>query len=143
MVEDADARFGPLQAREGDPRVTRVGRLLRATALDELPQLWNILRGDMSFVGPRALLPQEIEVGATGQPIPLERIPGYEARHRVRPGLTGLAQVHAPRDLPRRHKFRLDRLYIERQSLWLDLRLIGLSFWITARGRWEHRGRKI
>ncbi len=97
----------------------------------------------MSFVGPRALLPAEIELGGNGEPVPLETIPGYHARHRVRPGLTGVAQVYAPRSLPRRQKFRLDLLYIRKQSLWLDLRLIVLSFWITARGRWEHRGRKL
>src|SRR4029077_9646686 len=62
MTEGSDAAVGPLQARDRDPRITRVGRLLRATAMDELPQLWNIFKGDMSFVGPRALLPQEIEV---------------------------------------------------------------------------------
>lgn len=143
MVPDSDGRFGPLQAADGDPRVTWVGRVLRATALDELPQLWNILMGDMSFVGPRALLPEEIEVGGNGEAVPLERIPGFQARHRVRPGLTGLAQVYAPRDLPRRHKFKFDRLYIKKQSFWLDVRLIALSFWITFRGKWEARTRKF
>jgi lipopolysaccharide/colanic/teichoic acid biosynthesis glycosyltransferase len=143
MVPDADRRFGPRQAGERDPRVTRVGRLLRATAMDELPQLWNIFRGDMSFVGPRALMPAEIEVRGDGIAVRIEDVPGYEARHRVRPGLTGLAQIFADRDIPRRHKFRLDRLYIRRQSFWLDLRLIALSFWITVRGTWERRGRKL
>jgi lipopolysaccharide/colanic/teichoic acid biosynthesis glycosyltransferase/glycosyltransferase involved in cell wall biosynthesis len=143
MVPDADARFGPLQASDQDARVTRVGRFLRATALDELPQLWNIFRGEMSFVGPRALMPEEIEVNGKGEVVPLERIPGYAARHRVAPGLTGLAQVYAPRDIPRRHKFRLDLLYIRKRSFRLDMKLIALSFWITFRGRWEHRGRKF
>jgi len=143
MIADADARFGPRQAGRRDSRVTRVGVLLRATALDELPQLWNILKGDMSVVGPRALLPAEIEVGGNGEPVPLETIPGYEARHRVRPGLTGVAQVYASRSLPRRQKFRFDLLYIRKQSLWLDVKLIILSFWITARGKWEHPRRKL
>ncbi len=143
MVPDADRRFGPRQAGERDPRVTRVGRLLRATAMDELPQLWNIFRGDMSFVGPRALMPAEIEVRTGGEAVPIEDVPGYEERHRVRPGLTGIAQIYADRDIPRRHKFRLDLLYIQRQSFWLDLRLIVLSFWITLRGTWEKRGRKV
>jgi lipopolysaccharide/colanic/teichoic acid biosynthesis glycosyltransferase len=143
MVPDSDQRFGPLQAGENDHRVTRVGRLLRATAMDELPQLWNILRGDMRFVGPRALLPAEIEVNGNGELIPLEKIPGYHARHQVRPGLTGLAQVYAPRDIPRRHKFKYDLLYIKKQTFWLDLKLIVLSFWITARGKWEHRRKKF
>jgi lipopolysaccharide/colanic/teichoic acid biosynthesis glycosyltransferase len=143
MTEGSEAKVGPLQARDHDTRITRVGRLLRATAMDELPQLWNIFRGDMSFVGPRALLPQEIEVTGTGVPVPIEQIPGYEARHRVRPGLTGLAQVFAPRDIPRRHKFKLDRLYVRRQSFWLDLKLVAVSFWISFRGTWERRGAKF
>jgi lipopolysaccharide/colanic/teichoic acid biosynthesis glycosyltransferase len=141
MVTDSDARYGPLQAKDRDPRVTRVGGVLRATAMDELPQLWNIFRGDMSFVGPRPLLPEEIEV--SGERKPLEMIPGYAARQRVTPGLTGIAQVFADRDIPRRQKFRLDQLYVRRQSFWLDLRLIALSFWITCRGKWEHRGGKL
>ena len=143
MVEDSDTRFGPRRASEDDPRITRMGRILRATALDELPQLWNILTGDMSFVGPRALMPEEIEVTGGGQRIALEEIPGYDARHRVRPGLTGLAQIYAVRDIPRRHKFKFDLLYIRRQSFWLDCKLIALSFWITFRAKWEHRGRKF
>jgi lipopolysaccharide/colanic/teichoic acid biosynthesis glycosyltransferase len=143
MVADADTRWGPLQASEDDRRVTPVGRLLRATALDELPQLWNIVAGDMSFVGPRALLPAEIETRAGGAIERLEDVPGSEARHAVRPGLTGLAQVFAARDIRRRQKFRYDLLYIRRRSFWLDLKLIALSFWITFRGRWEHRGRKV
>jgi lipopolysaccharide/colanic/teichoic acid biosynthesis glycosyltransferase len=143
MVEGSDMRFGPRQANENDPRITRVGQVLRASALDELPQLWSIFRGDMSFVGPRALLPAEIEVNGDGQRIALEEIPGYDARHRVKPGLTGLAQIYAARDIPRRHKFKFDLLYIKRQSFWLDLKLIVLSFWITFRAKWEHRGRKF
>ena len=114
MRPDAEAVTGAVQAIEGDPRVTRVGRFMRATAMDELPQLWNILRGDMSFVGPRAL----------------------------RPGLTGIAQIYAPRDVPRRQKFRYDRLYVARRSSMLDVRLILLSFWISFLGTWEARGRK-
>jgi putative colanic acid biosynthesis glycosyltransferase WcaI len=143
MVPDAGSRFGPLQAAERDPRVTRVGRILRATAMDELPQLWNIFKGDMSFVGPRALLPEEIEIRGAGEPVPLHKVPGYESRHRVTPGLTGIAQIYAARDIPRRHKFKLDRLYIRSQSLGLDLRLIALSVWISIRGRWERREKKL
>ena len=142
MIPNAEAVVGALQATEEDPRVTRVGRLMRATAMDELPQLWNIFRGDMSFVGPRALRPGEIE--ATGESlVALEDVPGYADRCRIRPGLTGVAQIYAPRDIGRRHKFRYDRVYVQRQSFWLDLRLILLSFWITFRGRWEHRGDKV
>src|SRR5438034_8043969 len=143
MVVDAEAQSGPVQAGEDDPRITRIGRLLRGTAMDELPQLWNIFVGDMSFVGPRPLRPGEVDVRGDGQLIPLSEIPGYEARHGIRPGLTGLTQVYASRDLPRTSKFRLDRLYPERAGVCLDLKLIALSFWITARGSWESRGPKL
>ena len=142
MRPDAEALTGALQATENDPRVTRIGRFMRATAMDELPQLWNILRGDMSFVGPRALRPGEIEAGSDGRLTRLEDVPGFEHRIKVRPGLTGLAQVYAPRDVPRRQKFRYDRLYVNRRSWVLDLRLILLSFWISVLGTWEKRGRK-
>lgn len=143
MIPDAERHVGAVQAVEHDPRVTRIGRVLRATAMDELPQLWNIFIGDMSFVGPRALRPGEIEVLGDGQLEALEDVPGYEHRSRVRPGLTGIAQIYAPRDIPRRQKFRYDRLYVERQSFVLDLRLIATSFWITFRGRWEARSSKL
>lgn len=142
MVVDAE-RFGPRQASAVDARVTRVGRWLRATAMDELPQLWNIARGDMSFVGPRALMPAEIEVNVHGGTVPIEAVAGYRERHAVAPGLTGLAQIYADRDIPRRYKFKYDLLYIRRRSLALDLKLLALSFWITARGKWEHRGPKL
>jgi lipopolysaccharide/colanic/teichoic acid biosynthesis glycosyltransferase len=142
MRPDAEAATGALQASENDPRVTRIGRFMRATAMDELPQLWNILRGDMSFVGPRALRPGEIEAGADGRLTRLEEVPGFEHRIKVRPGLTGLAQVYAPRDVPRRQKFRYDRLYVNRRSWRLDLQLLLLSFWISVLGTWEARGRK-
>lgn len=141
MHRDAERTTGPVQASKDDARVTRIGRVLRATAADELPQLWNILRGDMSFVGPRALRPGEIEV-ANEALISLEAVPGYGNRILVRPGLTGIAQVYAPRDISRRSKFRYDRLYIRRQSFALDMRLILLSFWISFRGTWESRNRK-
>ena len=142
MRPDAEARTGPVQATEDDPRVTRIGRWMRKTAMDELPQLLNIFRGDMSFVGPRALRPGEIEVEADGRLVALEEVPGFDHRIRVRPGLTGLAQVYARRDVPRRHKFRYDRIYVKRRSWWLDVRLILLSFWISLLGTWEARGRK-
>ena len=143
MVPDAEARTGPVQAAEHDPRVTRVGRFMRATAMDELPQLWNIVAGDMSFVGPRPLRPGEVEVRGDGQLVPLDRIPGYAARHSVRPGLTGLAQVYAPRDISRTSKFRLDQVYLRRAGFWLDLKLILLSFWITGTGAWDKRDRRV
>jgi lipopolysaccharide/colanic/teichoic acid biosynthesis glycosyltransferase len=141
MVVDAE-RDGARQAVQGDARVTRVGRVLRATAMDELPQLWNILVGDMSVVGPRALRPGEIEARGDGRFERLEDVPGFAERSQVRPGLTGVAQIYAARDLSRRHKFRYDRLYIRRHSLALDVRLVLLSFWISLTGAWESRGRQ-
>jgi lipopolysaccharide/colanic/teichoic acid biosynthesis glycosyltransferase len=143
MVPNAEATVGALQASHRDPRITRVGRYLRATAMDELPQLLSIFKGDMSFVGPRALRPGEIEVGGNGAMEALEDVPGFADRCRVPPGLTGVAQIYAARDIPRRQKFRYDRLYIRRQTFGLDLRLILLSFWITFRGTWETRGKKF
>lgn len=143
MIPDAEAVVGPLQADEHDPRVTRIGRLLRATAMDELPQLWNILVGDMSFVGPRPLRPGEIEAAGDGALVPLEAIAGFGERHSVRPGLTGLAQVYAPRNLRRAGKFRFDLLYVRNARPALDIKLLLLSFWISARGEWERRERSL
>jgi lipopolysaccharide/colanic/teichoic acid biosynthesis glycosyltransferase len=105
-------------------RLTRVGRALRATSLDELPELWNVLVGDMSLVGPRPLL--------------MEYLPRYSARHAarhvVRPGLTGLAQVSGRNDLPWEERFELDLRYAERVSLAMDLKILARTVWlVTAR----------
>ena len=75
--------------------------------------------------------------------MPLDQVPGYAIRHSVRPGLTGLTQVYASRDISRASKFRLDRVYLKQASFWLDVKLILLSFWITGRGDWEKRNRRI
>jgi len=146
MIPDAEKDCGPLQAKENDPRITWVGKFLRAAAMDELPQLLNILKGDMSFVGPRALRPAEIEVRKSPKNNPgneIESFPNFKLRSSVRPGLTGIAQIYAPRDITRRNKFRYDILYIKKQSLWLDIKLIFLSFWITLKRKWEVRDSKI
>jgi lipopolysaccharide/colanic/teichoic acid biosynthesis glycosyltransferase len=116
--------------------VTRVGHVLRATALDELPQLWSIFRGDMSFVGPRPERPELVNEFRRS-------VPGYDDRFAVAPGLTGLAQLYGRYDSSARVKLRYDRLYIARRSVGLDARLIGLSFWVTFRGKWEQRGSKF
>ncbi len=136
MIVDAEKQTGAVWASANDPRVTRVGRILRATAMDELPQLWNIFKGDMSFVGPRAERPELVEKF-------VQEIRHYRERLRVRPGLTGLAQVYGQYDTSPRHKLKYDVLYIKRCSLALDLKLIGLSFLITFRGSWEKRGKKF
>lgn len=141
MRPDAEADGGVRQAAERDERVTRMGRLLRAMGLDELPQLLNILKGEMSFVGPRALAVEERD--QQGRPLRYEKTPGFATRLLVRPGLTGLATVYLPKDAPAELKFRTDLLYVRRLSFWLDLRLVLLSFWISFRGRWETRGRKV
>jgi lipopolysaccharide/colanic/teichoic acid biosynthesis glycosyltransferase len=143
MVPDSDTVFGIRQAAENDSRITRTGRLLRATGLDELPQIINILAGDMSFVGPRSLAVGEIVKDGKGNIIDYEDLPEFRERLRVRPGLTGLATIYIPKDAPPHRKFRYDLLYIDRQSFSLDLRLIVLSFWISFRGKWESRSRKI
>jgi lipopolysaccharide/colanic/teichoic acid biosynthesis glycosyltransferase len=141
MVVDADGKFGRVQAGESDLRITRVGRLLRATALDEMPQILNIWKGDMSWVGPRALPMNEVQVKGDERDLPDEAIPGFDQRCRVRPGLTGVAQIYAPRDVLRRNKFRYDLFYIKKQTFWLDVRLIVFSVWISVRGKWESRER--
>jgi lipopolysaccharide/colanic/teichoic acid biosynthesis glycosyltransferase len=142
MITNANPMGVTVQATEHDPRITRVGRILRATAFDEIPQLLNIWKGEMSFVGPRALPINERQTREDGDELPDEQVPGFTERLRVKPGLTGIAQIWAPRDVPRRHKFKYDLLYLKKQSFWFDMKLIGLSFWITFRGRWEARGRK-
>ena len=109
-----------------DGRVTKVGRVLRSTGLDELPQFINVLRGEMSAVGPRPLTAADTaRLGWSA--------PRYDDRYRVAPGLTGLAQVVGSR--ASRSSLFLDRRYIARQSVWLDARLIALSFAINALGK--------
>ncbi|MBN2463922.1 MAG: sugar transferase [Dehalococcoidia bacterium] len=127
---------------EKDSRVTKAGRLLRATAMDELPSLINILKGDMSFVGPKAL-PFKIEDEDKALYDNITQVPGYEMRSQVRPGLTGMTQVYAPKEISHPEKFQYDSLYVGKMSFWLDLKLIFLSFWVTFRGRWENREKKL
>lgn len=133
MIPKADLAGSLIPAKENDTRVTKIGKFLRATAMDELPQLINILKGDMSFVGPRAIAVQEINPA----------FPKFYERHQVRPGLTGPAQIAVSRDATFEEKFRHDLEYIQIRSFVGDLKLIFLSFWITLRGRWETRQKKI
>ncbi len=142
MVPHSDRVFGIKQAAENDARITRVGRVLRAMGLDELPQMISIFLGEMSFVGPRALAVGEILNDEKGCRVNYEEVPDFWKRLSVRPGLTGVTTIYKPKDIPPRKKFRYDLLYVRKQSFWLDLRLILMSFWISFRGKWEHRERK-
>jgi len=120
MRVDAEAKSGAVWAKENDPRVTPLGKYLRILRLDELPQLWNILRGDMNVVGPR---PERPSIVARLQ----RDITDYGSRHRVRPGLTGLAQINQQYDAcldDVRTKVRYDLEYLRRQSLLLDVRIM-------------------
>lgn len=120
MRENAEAATGPAWCAENDPRVTAVGRVLRPTHLDELPQLWNVVRGEMSLVGPRPERPHFVEQ--------FEReIPGYAERFSVLPGITGLGQLRSGYDVSIRsvkRKTRYDRLYVRRSGLALDAVLL-------------------
>ena len=127
MVKGAE--LDGLITRDVDPRTTRVGRILRRTAMDELPQVISILKGDMSFVGPRPL-PDEMHDLARMEE------PRFSERLQVVPGLTGLAQLYLPRHCPPRRRLRYDLLYIRRASLWLDFRLLALALWHTLTASW-------
>jgi len=129
MLRKVEQETGPVWSKQHDCRVTRIGGFLRATAMDELPQLWNILKGDMSFVGPRPERTFFVEKF-------IKEIPGYEKRFNVKPGLTGMAQIYGKYDTPADEKLKYDLEYIEKMNIYLDLRLIFLSFIITLKGGW-------
>ncbi len=133
MVPDA-AQRGPAWTTPSDPRITRIGKLLRKTALDELPELLSIWEGHMSFVGPRALSVEE-------QRQLEEQIPDFHRRMSVKPGLTGLAQVYDVAD-EAVEKLKYDLEYIKRANLWLDSKLMVLSVRNTLLARWDQRGGK-
>lgn len=118
-----DARDAAGRLLPDAQRLTPFGRWLRATSLDELPELFNVLRGEMSLVGPRPLLPQYLE----------RYTPEQARRHEVRPGVTGWAQVHGRNALTWEEKFRLDVWYVDHQSLWLDLKVLCLTVWQVLR----------
>ncbi len=137
MVFDAEKGLGPVQAKENDPRITKLGGFLRKTAMDELPQLLNILKGQMSFVGPRALRPAEINRGGSSEVISIFQAPGFKKRSSIQPGLTGAAQVFASRKLNLEEKFKYDLWYADHLSFWLDLRLLIKSVVTTLQARWD------
>src|SRR4029079_15637096 len=108
-----------------DPRVTRVGRLLRRTSLDELPNLVNVLRGEMAIVGPRPTIPAQV-AGYT---------PHQRRRHEVRPGITGWAQVQGRAGIPWEERIELDIWYVDDRSLLLALRILARTAWLTLTGQ--------
>ena len=131
MVHDCESLTGPRWSVPGDPRITGLGRVFRKLHIDELPQLWNVLRGDMALIGPRPERPEIVARLA-------EAVPGYHARHTVRPGITGYAQIHLPPDTTVRsvrNKVAYDRLYIRRMGAAMDgyvyactvLKIVGLT----------------
>jgi lipopolysaccharide/colanic/teichoic acid biosynthesis glycosyltransferase len=114
MEVGAEHKGAGFAVNEGDPRITRVGRLLRRLSLDELPQLWNVVRGDMSLIGPRPTLAYQVE----------RYTPRQRRRLEVLPGITGWAQIHGRARLPWDERIELDVWYVEHRSPWLDLRII-------------------
>lgn len=128
MRIDAERGEKPGWTTPNDLRVTRVGRFIRRWSFDELPQLWNILTGDMGLIGPRPERPEYVKQFA-------ERIDGYHERHRVRSGLTGWAQVNGLRgDTPIEERTQYDRYYIENWSLMFDLKILALTLWAVLKG---------
>lgn len=131
MTVDAETHSGPVMAQKNDVRVTRVGKILRTTRLDELPQLINVIRGDMSLVGPR---PERPEIAAQLR----NELPHFDRRLEVKAGLTGLAQVkmgYSSCTDSYRRKLALDRLYVRHQSFALDLWIAVRTIWVMVTGR--------
>jgi len=131
MAVDAEAHSGPVWAQRDDPRVTRVGRWMRPLGIDEIPQAWNVLRGEMSFVGPRPERPEFVAALEAA-------IPRYAQRHQVRPGITGWAQVNLPYGATvddARHKLDCDLYYLSHRSVRLDLSIMLLTVWRAVVGR--------
>ena len=114
MEVGAEHKGDRIAVNEGDPRITGVGRLLRRLSLDELPQLWNVVRGDMSVIGPRPTLAYQVE----------RYTPRQRRRLEVRPGITGWAQIHGRARLPWDERIELDVWYVEHRSPWLDLKIL-------------------
>jgi exopolysaccharide biosynthesis polyprenyl glycosylphosphotransferase len=128
MVADAERVSGPVLASKGDPRITTVGRILRATKLDEVPQFVNVLLGNMSIVGPRPERPKFVEEYR-------QRIPHYDERHRIKPGITGWAQVMGGYHTTVYDKLRYDLMYLYHMSFWLDLKILLLTVWTVLKRR--------
>ena len=130
MIPDAEKISGAVWSTKNDPRITKIGHILRKTALDEIPQLLNIIRGEMSFVGPRAERP-ELHNEFT------KAIPEFDERLKVTPGLSGLAQISGSYDLEPSEKIKFDIEYIEKMSLFFDLKIIIFSVFNSIFARWD------
>ena len=128
MVKDAEKYSGAVLAEEDDPRITRVGRFLRTTRIDELPQLFNIIRGDMSFIGPRPERPVFVEQFC-------REIPGYRERYSVKPGVTGLAQVSGGYATTPERKLKYDLIYMYHQNLAMDIQIVAETLRVVLTGR--------
>lgn len=126
MIQDAESLTGQVLAAEDDPRLTRVGKILRKLHLDEMPQVINIVRGEMSLVGPRPERPALAEQFS-------REVPGFSERLRVRPGIAGLAQVRGSYWTDPGYKLKYDNLYIETMSPWLDCKLLVLAVWVAIK----------
>jgi lipopolysaccharide/colanic/teichoic acid biosynthesis glycosyltransferase len=114
MKVGAERQGAGYAVNEGDPRITRVGRLLRRLSIDEIPQLWNVVRGDMSLIGPRPTLAYQVE----------QYSPRQRRRLDVKPGITGWAQIHGRARLPWDERIELDVWYVEHRSPWVDLKIL-------------------
>ena len=130
MIPEAEKASGAVWSTKDDPRITRIGHLLRRTALDEIPQLLNILKGEMSFVGPRAERPELHEKFS-------KEIPGFDKRLDVTPGLSGLAQINGSYDLDPREKLVFDIDYSKKMSLFFDIKIIIVSVFNSIPARWD------
>ncbi len=130
MVPDAEKITGAVWSTKDDPRITKVGHILRKTALDEIPQLLNIIKGEMSFVGPRAERPELHNKF-------VKKIPEFDERLEVTPGLSGLAQIRGSYDLDPSEKIKYDIEYIKKMSLLFDIRIIILSVFNSILARWD------
>ncbi len=130
MVSGAEFRGAGLAISEGDDRITRTGRFLRRYSLDELPNLWNVLRGEMSIVGPRPTIPVQVEQYSERE----------QGRLAVKPGITGWAQINGRASLPWAERIELDLWYVEHQSLRLDLSILARTIGLVARGHGLYKG---
>jgi lipopolysaccharide/colanic/teichoic acid biosynthesis glycosyltransferase len=130
MVDGAEGIGAGLAIQQGDERITRVGGILRRYSLDELPNLWNVVRGEMSLVGPRPTLPWQVQRYSERQ----------RARLAVKPGITGWAQIHGRAALPWPERIELDLWYVENRSLALDLRILAATVGMVLRGEGIYKG---